>query len=85
LYSYDVRDVFEWLLDIGLANMQDPMGISGLISPCSSDAKKENALSKLETAYGRAVKAVKAESDGNISDAFYWWNLVFDEKFPAFG
>lgn len=85
VYSIDVKNILKLLRNNLLAALQDPTGISGYIAPCSSDAKKSDALSKLETALKRAEKAREAESQGEISDAFYWWNLVFNEKFPAYG
>jgi len=84
VYSIDVKNVFKVLWDNQLAAIQDPMGISGYIYPCSTDAKKSDALSKLETALERAQKARDAEEAKEIHDAFYWWNLVFAEEFPAY-
>ncbi len=52
--------------------------------PCSTDAKKSDALSKLETALVRAQKARDAEEAEEIRDAFYWWNLVFNGHFPSY-
>ena len=63
--------------------MQDPKGISGYIHPCTA-AVKPSALSKVETALTRAEKAMEAEKTGNISDAFYWWNMVFSGNFPSY-
>jgi hypothetical protein len=83
-YSFDVRSVLKMLWDNELAAIQDPLGISGYIYPCSTDAKKSDALSKLETGLVRAQKARDAEEAEKIRDAFYWWNLVFAEKFPAY-
>ena len=85
MYSIDVKNVLVRLLDKQLASMQDPLGISGYIRPCATDVQKQDALSKLQTAVARARKAREAESADNISDAFYWWNLLLDNKFPAYG
>ncbi|MGB8344118.1 MAG: nucleotidyltransferase [Ktedonobacteraceae bacterium] len=85
IYSWDVRNIFKQLLDKQLPALQDPIGISGYIYPCTMDAKKNNALSKLDTAFTRADKARDAEKDGKISEAFSWWNLVYAENFPAYG
>jgi len=85
IYSIDVKNILKLLWNNQLAALQDPTGISGYISPCSSDAKKSKTLSKLETALKRAQNAIDAENEGEITDAFYWWNLVFNEKFPAYG
>lgn len=83
-YSFDVWSVLKMLRDNQLAAIQDPMGISGYIYPCSTDAKKSDALSKLETALVRAQKARDAEEAEKIHDAFYWWNLVFNGHFPSY-
>ena len=83
-YSFDVRSVLKMLWDNELAAIQDPLGISGYIYPCSTDAKKSDALSKLETALVRAQKARDAEEAEKIRDAFYWWNLVFNGYFPSY-
>jgi len=73
------------LSDNQIAAIQDPMGISGYIHPCSTDAKRDDTLSKLEKARGRAQHARDAEKAEKISDAFDWWNLVFAGNFPAYG
>lgn len=83
-YSVDLKNILKLLSDKQLAAIQDPMGISGYIQPCSTDVKKNDALSKLETALARAQKARNAELSGDIGDAFYWWNLLFDEQFPTY-
>lgn len=83
LYRYDVKSVFATLISSGLAGMQDPQGISGLVQPCT-DAVKPSALSKLNTAYTRANNALEAERAGKTSDAFAWWDKVFNGQFPAY-
>lgn len=60
------------------------MGVSGYVAPCRTEAQLLDAKSKLATATSRATKAKAAESDGKIKDAFYWWNLLFDGKFPSY-
>lgn len=84
-YSSDLRNIFKSLWDNQLAMLKDPKGITGSISPCTSEAQKFDALSKLKTALGRAEKARKAEKADNMSDAFYWWNLLFAGEFPSYG
>lgn len=83
-YSIDLRSVFKLLHDKNLAQIQDPMGISGLISPCRSGAQLLDAKSKLSTALSRATKAREAESRGDIKDAFHWWDLLFAHRFPSY-
>lgn len=84
VYSIDVKNILKLLWDNQLAAMQDPAGISGYIYPCSTEAKKTDALSKLSTALVRAQKAREAESSEKIKDAFDWWDLLYDNKFPSY-
>lgn len=84
IYSIDVLRVLRSLRDNALAAMQDPVGISGYVYPCT-DAWKEEALSRVSTAIGRAEKARDAENADKVADAFYWWNLVFNGYFPSYG
>ena len=84
LYANDVERVFRELQRIELAKIQDPMGVSGYVSPCRTEAQLNDAKSKLATAVSRAKKAEEAKKSGKIKDAFYWWNLLFDGKFPSY-
>lgn len=84
IYSLDVKRVFALLHDLELAQIQDPMGVSGYISPCKSVVELEAAKSKIATARTRANKARAAEEDGNIKEAFEWWNKLFASEFPNY-
>lgn len=83
VFDIDVKRILKSLQSHSLASMRDPMGISGLISASSTDTQKATALSKFNTAVSRAVKAIEAKDNGNIDDAFYWWNLLFNYNFPV--
>jgi len=85
IYSWDVLSLLKALRANNLAAMNDPSGHVGRIYAASSETSKIDALSKLDTAIGRAQKARDAEQAERISDAFYWWDLVFDGAFPAYG
>jgi hypothetical protein len=82
VYAMDIDSVLSRLLKEGLPDIIDPMGISGLIEPCDTIAKWSDAYSKLSTAVSRSNKAREAEGKGNIDNAFYYWDLLFDGKFP---
>lgn len=84
VYDIDLNSIFQKLNNCGLSAMQDPKGVSGYIFPCSSEARKSDALSKLNTACTRAQNARDAEADKNTKDAFFWWDKVFAGNFPAF-
>jgi len=83
VFDTDLQRIFVNLYNQGLADMRDPMGVSGLISASKTENFKKTALSKLNTAATRAEKAIEAKSKDNIDDSFYWWNLLFDNKFPS--
>lgn len=84
VYAEDVKGVFSYLDNIGLARMRDPKGISGYINPCSTDAKLEDAKSKLSTALTRAQNACDAEDEGDTKTAFDRWNLLYAGNFPNY-
>ena len=84
VYDLDVKRVFSYLDRIELRDMQDPKGISGYISPCSTDTKLEDAKSKLSTALYRAQKAYDARVEGKIKEAFEWWDLLYNYNFPSY-
>lgn len=84
-YKYDVRDVLKQLVDCELTQMVDPKGISGYVQAAHTENYRQDALSKFTTALGRARKAMAAESDGDIKEAFEWWDKVFNGRFPAYG
>lgn len=83
VYDIDVKNFLKKLQENEIADIRDPMGISGLISCCKSSTQKQNALSKLNTAVTRAEKASVAKVNEKIDDAFYWWNLLFNSEFPS--
>lgn len=83
-YPQDILRVLKAFASNNLGNVIDPTGISGYIKPCSSDVKKENALSKLNTAISRAEKAWASQEEGNIKEAFELWNIFFKSKFPSY-
>ena len=83
IHVWDVCQLLEKLEGHELAAMNDPEGASGRIYACSSEAKREEALSKLQTAAGRARKALDAHNAGNADIAFYYLNLLFGGRFPS--
>ena len=83
VYDIDLKNILQKLKDCELASIRDPMGVSGLIPSSKTSTQKETALSKVKTAATRAEKAMTAKNDDNIDDAFYWWNLLFNNQFPS--
>jgi len=83
VYDIDVENILKKLQNAELASIRDPMGVSGLIPSSKTSTQKQTALLKLSTAVTRAEKASSAKSKENIDGAFYWWNLLFNNKFPS--
>lgn len=84
-YPYDVHAMLKNLVDCELAQMVDPKGISGYVSAASTENYRQDALSKLNTARGRAAWARHYESKDKIETAFDYWGKVFNGGFPAYG
>jgi Second Messenger Oligonucleotide or Dinucleotide Synthetase domain len=84
VYDIDVKRVLCHLRDCRLADMQDPAGVSGFISATASDFAFNDAISKLDTAAGRAEKARESASNEDIADAFDWWRLLYNYEFPTY-
>jgi hypothetical protein len=84
VYDIDVKVLLCYLRDTGLADMQDPAGVSGLIPACKTVAAYTDAISKLTTAATRAEKAREFTSAGDISAAFDYWRLLYDNAFPSY-
>lgn len=82
VYDIDLHHIIKHLYDNDLPSINDPMGISGYIAACSTDAKRTDALSRIKTAYTRADKAYDNRTS-NLDDCFYWWNLFFNNEFPS--
>lgn len=84
VYDIDIKRILCQLRDCKLASMQDPMGVSGYISACKSQALLDNANSKVDTAATRAEKAREATDKGDILNAFAWWSLLYNNEFPSY-
>ena len=84
LYEYDVRTILKQLWDGQLASVQDPMNVSGNIYACKSEAQRADALSKLATALNRANNARDESDKKNVSGAFSWWRLLYNDEFPTY-
>jgi hypothetical protein len=83
IHVWDVCQVLEKLDGHQLAPMNDPKGASARIHACSSDTTRDDALSKLSTAAGRARKALDAHNAGDDATAFSYLDLLFAGNFPS--
>lgn len=83
IHVWDICLLLEKLRDHELADMNDPKGASGRFSACSSDSKRDDAISKVKTAATRARKALEADRKDDPVTAFYYLDLLFGGNFPA--
>jgi predicted nucleotidyltransferase len=83
IHVWDLCEVLEDLETNELAAMNDPSGATGRIKACSSDARREEALTKLSRAATRAQLALEAKKEDKIDDAFYYLDKLFNGHFPA--
>lgn len=51
----------------------------------NTQEKIDNAISRFETAYSRAIKAEDYNARGYIADAFEMWEKIFGDFFPKYG
>ena len=84
IYYMDIQRVLKMLWENQLAAIQDPMGVSGYISACKTEASRRDALSKLETALTRAANAREAVEKERFSDAFDAWRVLYNYEFPTY-
>ena len=84
IYDVDIQQFFLYLNKLELCSIHDPMGISGYTIPCSTKVQLINALSKLSKAVSLTEQALEAKEKGNIREAFDWWNLLYNGRFPSY-
>ncbi len=65
--------------------VQDPVEYGGEINPLGTCKTVEDAISRFETAYDRAIKAEQYARDGNTENAVREWRKIFGDYFPAYG
>ncbi len=82
VFDLDLRNILKLLCDNQLAKLQDPMGFSGYVWPCQTEAQKRIALSKLATGYARAFNACQCRI-ARPELAFEWWQKLYAYEFPS--
>lgn len=65
----------------GCGPVADPLGVSGTIAGCASEAKRTSAMRTISAASQRAVAAVEAEQKGKLDEALRFWDVVFNGGF----
>lgn len=85
-YPSGVRYVFDKGREKIKYTMPDPAGLDEeQVGGLNHVSTVQDAQSRFETAYNRAIKAEMYEAQGYISSAFAEWKKIFDGYFPAYG
>jgi hypothetical protein len=64
----------------------DPAGYGGNIGDYLDTATKiQDVVSRMETAYNRAVEAERLARENKTKEAYDKWRLIFGDYFPAYG
>lgn len=80
-----VRYVFDKARSAVQASVPDPAGYNQNVGKyLNTQAKIDDVVSRLETAYTRAIKAEEYAAKGNIAEAYSYWRLIFGDYFPAY-
>ena len=82
VYDIDFKEILRLLCDINLGSIADPLGISGRVNACSSEAQKRNAFSQVVADLKRAEIAVEIRTE-DPAKAASLWNIIFSKRFPA--
>jgi len=84
IYDLDMHQFFLYLKNIELAAIYDSISVAGYANPCSTQVKLIRSLSQLFKAVALTEQALKAKEKGNIGEAFYWWNLLYNGYFSIY-
>lgn len=80
------RYVFDKGRELIKYKMKDPAGLdSDQIPGLLSVNNVEDAVSRFNTAYNRAIRAESFARNGKLADAVNEWRKVFGDYFPAYG
>lgn len=78
-FAYLMRD----LASGGLADMNDPTGVTGRIRASRTDGLRETALATLSGDAKRVIDAIELEKVGRRAEAWAKLDYVFPGAFPA--
>ena len=85
-YPSGIRYFFDKGKNLISKKNPDPTGYNDDVGfYIDTQTKLNEAASRFETAYNRAIKAETFARSGNISDAIIEWRKIFGNSFPAYG
>jgi len=83
-YPSAIRYIFDKGRDAVKKKITDPAGYGDQVGGLKGVNNVEDAVSRFETAYNRAVKAENYAANGNIELAYAEWRKIFPNYFPAY-
>lgn len=81
-YATCLAEAFRLLRDRQCRSLQDPISISGYIPAVVTDNQREIVTEAADYAYTHATKALEAEINGSLYEAYRQWDIVFNSNFP---
>lgn len=85
-FSSGVRYFFDKARDYVTKQNPDPAGYKGDVAAyLNTQQKIDNAVSRIETAYKRALKAEGYADRYKVEDAIDMWRQIFGNYFPSYG
>lgn len=81
-YAQCFADLLDLLDRRECAALQDPLGVSGYLRAAATDSKRETLCATVASSAERARRAIEAEDDGDLAEAYRLWSLVFNGGFP---
>jgi hypothetical protein len=83
-YPSGVRYFFDKGRALIAYTVSDPVAFGGTVQGLHTGTVKE-AVTRFETAYGRAVKAEEYTANGYTQSAINEWKKIFGDYFPSYG
>ena len=77
---WDLYLTLKKMRDASLAAMNDPTGLGSRFGSCSSESNRLEAMSKLQSAVSRALKAKDFETAGEDEKAIEQLRLLFNRS-----
>lgn len=84
-YSSGMRYFFDKGRERIKYKAKDPVPYGGEISGLRNATTQEEAVSKFESAYNRAIKAEQYAKNDSIENAVIEWRKIFGDYFPTYG
>jgi hypothetical protein len=76
---WDLHQSLKKIQDAGLAAMNDPTGLGARFTACSSEANRQDAMSKLDRAVTRALRAKNFDEASDSAGAIEQLKLLFNQ------